>query len=124
MRAVLVLQHVPYEGQGYIADYMQDHAIDSDVLRLWESYALPDVSSVPASGLCIPEWLWSSFPLGVHTHHGPGTRRGQSRMGARGFQSRRRPAQSGSPGARATPESTMLQTSGQLLQLIHAVQRS
>jgi len=48
MRAVLVLQHVPYEGQGYIADYMQDHAIDSDALRLWESYALPDVSKYSA----------------------------------------------------------------------------
>jgi GMP synthase-like glutamine amidotransferase len=48
MRNVLVLQHVPYEGQGYIADYMQDHAIDFDVVRLWESYASPDVSKYSA----------------------------------------------------------------------------
>jgi hypothetical protein len=41
---VLVLQHVPYEGQGYIADYMQEHDIAFDVVRLWKANALPDVS--------------------------------------------------------------------------------
>jgi hypothetical protein len=41
MSKVLVLQHVPYEGHGYIVDYTRDHGIDSDVVRLWEPYALP-----------------------------------------------------------------------------------
>ncbi len=48
MRKVLVLQHVPYERQGYIADYMQEHNIDFDVVRLWEPYVLPDVSEYSA----------------------------------------------------------------------------
>jgi hypothetical protein len=29
MRKVLVLRHVPYEGQGYIADYMQERNLFS-----------------------------------------------------------------------------------------------
>jgi GMP synthase-like glutamine amidotransferase len=45
---VLVLQHVPYEGHGYIADYMQEHDIAFDVVRLWKPYALPDVSRYSA----------------------------------------------------------------------------
>lgn len=48
MRNVLVLQHVPYERQGYIADYMQAHDIGFEVVRLWEPYALPDVSRYSA----------------------------------------------------------------------------
>lgn len=48
MRKALVLHHVPYEGQGYIADYMQEHEIDFDVVRLWEPYALADVSQYSA----------------------------------------------------------------------------
>jgi len=48
MRKVLVLQHVPYEGQGYIADYMQEHDLDFDVVRLWEPYVVPDVSQYSA----------------------------------------------------------------------------
>jgi GMP synthase-like glutamine amidotransferase len=48
MRKVLVLQHVPYEREGYIADYMQDHEIAFDVVRLWEPCALPDVSQYSA----------------------------------------------------------------------------
>jgi GMP synthase-like glutamine amidotransferase len=48
MRKILVLQHVPYEHQGYIADYMQEHDIGFDVVRLWEPYALPDVSRYSA----------------------------------------------------------------------------
>ncbi len=48
MRRVLVLQHVPYEGHSYIADYTRKHGIDSDVVRLWEPYALPDVSRYAA----------------------------------------------------------------------------
>jgi GMP synthase-like glutamine amidotransferase len=43
MKRVLVLQHVPYESQGYIADYAQEHDIAFDVVRLWEPYDLPDV---------------------------------------------------------------------------------
>ena len=49
MKQVCVLQHVPYEGQGYIADYLQDHGVAFDVVRLWEAYALPDVSRWEAS---------------------------------------------------------------------------
>jgi GMP synthase-like glutamine amidotransferase len=48
MRRVLVLQHVPYEGQGYIADYMQEHDIEFDVVRLWEPYEMPDISRYAA----------------------------------------------------------------------------
>jgi GMP synthase-like glutamine amidotransferase len=48
MTKTLVLQHVPYERQGYIADYMQERDIDFDVVRLWEPYALPDVSQYSA----------------------------------------------------------------------------
>jgi GMP synthase-like glutamine amidotransferase len=48
MRRVLVLQHVPYEGHGYLADYMQEHDIGFDVVRLWKPYALPDVSRYSA----------------------------------------------------------------------------
>ena len=47
MNRVLVLQHVPYEGS-YIADYMREHDIDFDVVRLWEPYTLPDVSRYSA----------------------------------------------------------------------------
>src|SRR5215468_12372652 len=48
MSRVLVLQHVPYVGPSYIADYTREHDIDSDVVRLWEPYALPDVSRYSA----------------------------------------------------------------------------
>ena len=41
MRSVLVLQHVPYEGQGYIADYLSDRGLDFDVVQLWKPYTLP-----------------------------------------------------------------------------------
>jgi GMP synthase-like glutamine amidotransferase len=44
MSQVLVLQHVPYEGQGYIADYLDEHGIDFEVVRLWEPHTMPDVS--------------------------------------------------------------------------------
>src|SRR5689334_18926604 len=48
MPRVLVLQHVPYEGHGYIGDYTRDHGIDADVVKLWKPYALPDVSRYAA----------------------------------------------------------------------------
>ena len=48
MKPVLVLQHVPYEGQGYIADYLRDHGMRFDVVRLWERPAVPDVSECSA----------------------------------------------------------------------------
>ena len=59
MRKVLVLQHVPYEGQGYIADYMQEHGLDFDVVRLWETYVVPDVSQYSAL-------IVMGGPMGVH----------------------------------------------------------
>ena len=62
MNRVLVLQHVPYERQGYIADYMQEHDIEFDVIRLWEPYALPDVSKY--SGLII-----MGGPMGVYEEY-------------------------------------------------------
>lgn len=48
MKRVLVLQHVPYERQGHIADYMQEHDIDFEVVRLWEPYDVPDISQYAA----------------------------------------------------------------------------
>ena len=62
MRA-LVLQHVPYEGHGYIADYVGEHGIDVDVVRLWEPYALPDLTRYGA--LIImggPMGVYQDFP--------------------------------------------------------------
>ena len=63
MKRVLVLQHVPYEGQGYIADYLQEHRIEVDVVRLWEPYVLPDV--LRYSALIImggPMAVYEDFP--------------------------------------------------------------
>ena len=48
MSRVLVLQHVPYEGDSYIADYTRDRDIDCDLVRLWEPYALPALSRYAA----------------------------------------------------------------------------
>lgn len=48
MKRALVLQHVPYERQGYIADYLHEHAIAFDVVRLWEPYDVPDISRYAA----------------------------------------------------------------------------
>lgn len=48
MRRILVLQHVPYEREGYIADYARERNIECDVIRLWEPYTLPDVSAYSA----------------------------------------------------------------------------
>ena len=44
MKPVLVLQHVPYEGEGRIADYLRERGMPYDVLRLWEPYAVPDLA--------------------------------------------------------------------------------
>jgi GMP synthase-like glutamine amidotransferase len=63
MKPVLVLQHVPYEGQGCIADYLQDHDMKFDVLRLWQPYAVPDVSTY--SALIVmggPMGVYEDFP--------------------------------------------------------------
>jgi GMP synthase-like glutamine amidotransferase len=63
MRTVLVLQHVPYEGHGSIADYLREHDIAFDVVRLWEPYAVPDVSQY--SALIImggPMGVYENFP--------------------------------------------------------------
>ena len=48
MTNVLILQHVPYEGQGYIADYLQQRGIAFHVARMWERPALPDLAQVSA----------------------------------------------------------------------------
>ena len=63
MKPVCVLQHVPYEGQGYIADYLQDRGLAFDVVRLWEPYVLPDVSQ--CSALIVmggPMGVYDEFP--------------------------------------------------------------
>ena len=63
MKRVLVLQHVPYEGQGYIADFLQEHHIGFDVVRLWERYVLPDISRY--SALIVmggPMGVYEEFP--------------------------------------------------------------
>lgn len=60
---VLMLQHVPYEGEGYIADYLQEHRIPYDVIRLWEPYVLPDMRQY--SSLIImggPMGVYEEFP--------------------------------------------------------------
>lgn len=62
MRKVLVLQHVPYEREGYLADYMQDHEIAFDVVRLWEPRALPDVSRYSAR-------IIMGGPMGVYEEY-------------------------------------------------------
>src|SRR5204863_10054045 len=71
MKRVCVLQHVPYEGQGYIADYFLEHRIDFDVVRLWEPYVLP-------SGVRLRECVRHHVPSGALAGHGPGTGRRQS----------------------------------------------
>ena len=63
MKRVVVLQHVPYEGQGYIADYLQEHDIAFDVVRLWEPYGMPDASR--CSALIVmggPMGVYDDFP--------------------------------------------------------------
>ena len=63
MKPVLVLQHVPYEGEGRIADYLQDHDIKFDVLRLWQPYTMPDLSTY--SALIVmggPMGVYENFP--------------------------------------------------------------
>jgi GMP synthase-like glutamine amidotransferase len=63
MKPALVLQHVPYEGQGRIADYLQDHGLTFDVLRLWQSYTVPDLSEY--SALIVmggPMGVYEDFP--------------------------------------------------------------
>jgi len=60
---VVVLQHVPYEGHGYIADYMQDHGIAFEVVRLWERYTVPDVLRCSALVLMGgPMGVYEDFP--------------------------------------------------------------
>jgi hypothetical protein len=51
MKPVLVLQHVPYEGGGSIADHLREHAIAFDVVKLWQPYVLPDLARYDALNL-------------------------------------------------------------------------
>jgi GMP synthase-like glutamine amidotransferase len=63
MTNVLVLQHVPYEGHGSIADYLRDHGMAFDVVELWRPYAMPDVSRYAA--LIVmggPMGVYENFP--------------------------------------------------------------
>jgi GMP synthase-like glutamine amidotransferase len=76
---VLVLQHVPYEGQGYLADYMRAHGIAFDVVELWRPYARPDLSTYAA--LIVmggPMGVYEDFPskddeLRVYPNENEGT---------------------------------------------------
>jgi GMP synthase-like glutamine amidotransferase len=45
---VLILQHVPYEGQGYIADHLRGRDIPFHVARMWERQALPNLAEYSA----------------------------------------------------------------------------
>jgi GMP synthase (glutamine-hydrolysing) len=63
VKPALVLQHVPYEGQGRIADYLRDHGLTFEVLRLWQSYTVPDLSEY--SALIViggPMGVYEDFP--------------------------------------------------------------
>jgi len=43
MKKVLVLLHVPYDGEGSVGDYLRDRGMAFDVVKVWEPYTLPDV---------------------------------------------------------------------------------
>lgn len=44
MKKLLVFQHVPREHSSRIAEYASDRSVELHVIRLWESYTIPDVS--------------------------------------------------------------------------------
>ena len=48
MKKILVLQHVPHEHPGYIADYALENEIELKVIKLWESYVLPPIDGFSA----------------------------------------------------------------------------
>jgi GMP synthase-like glutamine amidotransferase len=60
---LLVLQHVPHEGPGYISEYAQNNDMTLEVVELWESYSMPDVKNYDA--LIIlggPQGVYEEFP--------------------------------------------------------------
>lgn len=59
---LLILQHVPHEHPGYIADYAQEKGIELDVIKLWESYTLPSVDTY--GGLIV-----MGGPMGVYENY-------------------------------------------------------
>src|SRR5215470_7340130 len=61
--SVLVFQHVPYEGDGHIADYLRERGIGFDVVRLWQAYTVPDLSRYAALiVLGGPMGVYEDFP--------------------------------------------------------------
>lgn len=60
---VLVLQHVPHEHPGYIAEYAKEKNIALDVLEFWGPYSLPVVNEY--AGIMIlggPMGVYEDFP--------------------------------------------------------------
>ena len=63
MKKVLVLVHVPYEGEGSVGDYLRARGMDFDVVKLWEPYVLPDI--VQYAALIVmggPMGVYEEFP--------------------------------------------------------------
>ncbi|MBI5457899.1 type 1 glutamine amidotransferase [Candidatus Kaiserbacteria bacterium] len=56
---LLVLQHVPHEHPGYIADYAKEKNIRLDIIELWKPYTIPSVSDY--AGV-----IFMGGPMGVY----------------------------------------------------------
>jgi len=56
---LLILQHVPHEQPGYIAEYAREKNITLDVIELWKPYTIPDARDY--SGIII-----LGGPMGVY----------------------------------------------------------
>ena len=60
---LLILQHVPHEHPGYIADYANEKGITIDLIKLWQPYSIP--ASEDYSGIIImggPMGVYEDFP--------------------------------------------------------------
>jgi len=60
---LLILQHVPHEHPGYIADYANEKGITIDLIKLWQPYSIPAPEGY--SGIIImggPMGVYEDFP--------------------------------------------------------------
>ena len=60
---LLILQHVPHEHPGYIADYANEKGITIDLIKLWHPYSIPAIGGY--SGIIImggPMGVYEEFP--------------------------------------------------------------
>ena len=60
---LLILQHVPHEHPGYIADYANEKGITTDVIKLWQPYSIPAPEDY--AGIIImggPMGVYEEFP--------------------------------------------------------------